>query len=848
MKYEHLQRRSHAHFDDFTLPGATKNYAPDLKLEPIHTEVHLTIDLQGRSAWGYTLITVRANVEGAHTLNLDAVDFDDLTVQDVAGHSLSHSYDDCVIKLHCDQTFEAGEERILRIDYSIKNPISGLNFSQPDEQRPQLPLYAITDNETERARYWFPCVDFPTVRSKMEYYLTAPENLTILANGALLSEESKDGLKTAHWKLDYPCPSYLACFAIGEFSEYQDEPLDGMPIAYYADKSYTPEQLKRTFGATRGMLIWMQKKLGMDFPYPKYFQVAGREIGGAMENISLVTWDDKFMLDETMSREWQYIMDLINVHEMSHSYFGDALVAYDFSHVWLKESWATYIESVWLEDSDGKDAMDWQMAEEARSYMGEAKNKYVRPIITREYDHSWNMFDMHLYPGGAWRLHMLRQLVGDEKFWAGVQDYVNTYAGKTVKSLDFQRCIEKHSGLNLDSFFDMWFRSKGYPILSAAFEYDKEKGHGKFTIEQKQVDKDKGVELFEMDLELAWQDSEGQDHLETVHLDKGVQIFQVKMDEPKHLILDPNMKALFEADFNPGDNKLRHLLKHGQTVRGLMQAMSELAKTGKRKNLQAIRNYLKTEQRWGLRIHAFRVLGEVGNNYAYDHLAELLVQEQDPMVIEEAARACGIRRHPALRAAILQKLQAKDLPYRGQMTLLGSLGKQRDESDIPLLETYAKQDGWRNMVRTGAFLGLGASRSESALATLLSGIEQPVTFYDEKVARLAAISILRDWLPTHLQKQASTALCEATEDSSYSVAINAARNLGAARISEAIPYLNALLSRIAVQDYPLIKRQIQAIQSSANVSENKKLQKQLDELNEKLAGMEKRLQEVESEK
>ena len=848
MKYDHLSRRNQHKFGDFALSGAVKNYAPDLKLEPVHTEVHLKVDLKQKSATGHALITLRANVSGQHAIKLDAVDFEGLKVQDLSGKDLEYHYDDLFIGWSFGKHFEINETCLIRVDYSIHEPISGLQFSAPDESRPDFPFYAITDNETERARYWLPCVDFPTVRSKMEYYLTADENLTILANGALVSEEIKAGMKTSHWKLDFPCPSYLACFAIGEFSVYEDAPLRDMPIAYFADKSYTPEQLQRTFEPTRKMLIWMEQKLGMAFPYPKYFQIAGREVGGAMENISLVSWDDKFMLDETMAKEWKYIMDLINVHEMSHSYFGDAVVSYDFAHVWLKESWATYIESVWLEDSEGIDAMHWQLAEEASSYIGEAKNRYVRPIITREYDHSWNMFDMHLYPGGAWRLHMLRQLVGDDKFWAGVQEYVNTYAARTVKSLDFQRCIENHSGLNLDSFFDMWFRSKGYPILKSSFEYDKKKGLGKFTFEQTQVDTEKGIELFEMGLEIGWQDARGADHVDTVHLTKGTQIVNIKMDEPAHVMLDPNMKSLFEAEFNPGDDKLRHLLEHGKTVRGLMQAMSELAKTGKRKNLKAIRDYLGKEKRWGLRIHAYRSLGTVGNAYAYEHLAELLLTETDPMVIEEAARACGAHQHASLRTSILTKLQYKDLPYRGEMALLASLGKQRNLEDIALLTDYATRDGWRNLVRAGAFLGLAASRSEAALKPLLDGIDAPVQFYDEKVARLAALASMKEWLAPHLQKQVTQALCTATEDPSYPVHINAARNLGAAKEAQGIPFLNALQTRLAVQDHPLVKRQLQAIQTSGDGTETKKLQKQLDELTEKLGGLEKRLQEVESDK
>ena len=848
MKYEHLSHRNQYKSGDFALAGAVKNYAPDLKLEPLHTELHLSVDLKQKSATGHALITLQANVEGQHSIKLDAVDFEGVKVQDLSNKGLDYTYDDVAINLNFDKSFAANEACIIRVDYRIQEPISGLQFSTQDEKRPDFPFYTITDNETERARYWFPCVDFPTVRSKMEYFLTADENLTILANGALVSEETKGGMKTSHWKLDYPCPSYLACFAIGEFSVYEDKPLRDMPIAYFADKSYKPEQLQRTFEPTRKMLIWMEKKLGMDFPYPKYFQIAGREVGGAMENISLVSWDDKFILDKTMAKEWKYIMDLINVHEMSHSYFGDAVVSYDFAHVWLKESWATYIESVWLEDSEGIDAMHWQLAEEASSYIGEAKNSYVRPIITREYDHSWNMFDMHLYPGGAWRLHMLRQLVGDDKFWAGVQEYVNTYAARSVKSLDFQRCIENHSGLNLDSFFDMWFHSKGYPILKASFEYDKKKGLGKFTFEQTQVDDKKGIELFEMDLEIGWQDTRGVDHVDRVQLTKGTQIVNIKMDEPAHIILDPNMKALFEAEFNPGDDKLRHLLENGKTVRGLMQAMSELAKTGKRKNLQAIRDYLRKEKRWGLRIHAYRSLGSVGNAYAYAHLAELLTAETDPMVVEEAARACGIHRNGAMRESILMKLKAKNLPYRGEMALLESLGKQRNAEDIPLLTAYSKKDGWRNLVRAGAFLGLAASRTEAALQALLDGIDAPVHFYDEKVARLLALTSMKDWMAPHLQKQITQAICAATEDPSYPVQINAARGLGAAKENAGIPFLKALQSRLAVQDHPLVKRQLQAIQASSDGTETKKLQKQLDELTEKLGGLEKRLQEVESEK
>ena len=135
-----------------------------------------------------------------------------------------------------------------------------------------------------------------------------------------------------------------------------------------------------------------------------------------MENISLTTWDDVFITDETLHAEWGWLVDLINLHEMAHSYFGDAVVCRDFAHAWLKEGWATYMESVWLGDTVGEDALHLQMYEESLHYRNEADNRYVRPIMTRQFNSSFQMYDGHLYPGAAWRVHMLRHMLGEGDF------------------------------------------------------------------------------------------------------------------------------------------------------------------------------------------------------------------------------------------------------------------------------------------------------------------------------------------------------------------------------------------------------------------------------------------------
>lgn len=78
-----------------------------------------------------------------------------------------------------------------------------------------------------------------------------------------------------------------------------------MPVAYLGPKGYVTESdLKLSFGRTPEMVTWLEKKVGLAFPWPKYYQVVSPLIaGGAMENPSLVTWTDRLCCDEKLYRE-----------------------------------------------------------------------------------------------------------------------------------------------------------------------------------------------------------------------------------------------------------------------------------------------------------------------------------------------------------------------------------------------------------------------------------------------------------------------------------------------------------------------------------------------------------------
>jgi aminopeptidase N len=300
----------------FGLPGAEPVYPPDLTLEPTHLHARVTVDVPARHLSGRVTTTVRANAPAARELTLHAVDFAEVAV--TSPHALTWRYDGEAIALRFDEPVPLGQERVVEVSYRVADPVTGLFFSAPTAANPGAPTFAATDHETERARHWLPCVDLPAVRPTVALSITSEARFTILATGVLQSEVlGDDGLKTAHYRLDQPCPSYLTCFVLGDLVRCDHGEVDGVPIASFASTNHTPEHLVRTFGATPDIMRWLVGRLGHPFPYPKYFQFAVPGIGGAMENISLTSWDDKFVLDERLAAEWGWLVDDINVHEMA---------------------------------------------------------------------------------------------------------------------------------------------------------------------------------------------------------------------------------------------------------------------------------------------------------------------------------------------------------------------------------------------------------------------------------------------------------------------------------------------------------------------------------------------------
>ncbi len=714
----------HAPAPGFARPGTAPDYAPDLAWEPVHLSLDLRPNTSNRGMQGVQVLTATCRDARSRVLTLDAVDLSIESVVGLDGHEVQWRADGDHLRITWEAAATRGEDRKVEIRWNVTAPMSGLVGPTADWNTQDGPFLA-TDHETQSARYWLPFIYHPIVRPALDIALTVPAEHTALSAGAHVGETvHADGTKTVQWRLAEGCPSYLTCVVTGALATADGgvhTTADGrtVPIAFFAPHPFTSEDLARTFEPTRRMLDWMTTFLDSTFPYPKYYQFAVPGIGGAMENISLVSWDDAWMMDSRAHAEIGWLVDIINLHEMAHTWFGDVVVCRDYTHAWLKESWATYMESVWYEHAEGTDRMHLHLADARNAYFSEADGPYIRPIATRFFDSSWDMYDRHLYPGGAIRLHLLRHELGDDAFWRGVRAYLARYRGRVVETDDFRRELEEASGRSLARFFDDWFRSPGYPRLTASWSHEAEQGEGVVTIKSKAWPKDSGVPTFSFPVTVAVEDAEGTWHRKTARMEGDTLTVRFSLEQDaQQVVVDPDSVLPAKIELELGADFLIRSVSEAPTVRGRLDAASALSSKARTRGLEAIAAAYRTEVHWSVRAHFARCLGSASSFVATRLLADLLTVETAPEALFSLLDACGQHRDPTLADAICAWLDAEPRPYRAAGAALHALGRQRDARHEARLVNAAEDHSWWGWVARGAAQGLGELRTTEAVCVL----------------------------------------------------------------------------------------------------------------------------------
>jgi aminopeptidase N len=447
------------------------------------TKLDARFDYAHQYLLGTAILTLRSHFYPQSVVVLDAKGFIIKSVQLLGGKVLTYKYDGRQLAVNLDKAYSREQPYQLRIVYVARpnelpaggseaiTSAKGLYFINPIGKEGNKPRQIWTQGETEGSSCWFPTIDRPNQRMTQEISLTVEEQFKTLSNGVLTtSRRNPDGSRTDTWRQSLPAAPYLSMIAVGSFAVVADT-WRGKTVDYYVEPKYK-STAKAIFGNTPEMLEFFSKKLGVDYPWEKYSQVAVRDfVSGAMENTTATVHGAGIQLTrrELLDNAYETSESII-VHELFHHWFGDYVTCESWSNLPLNESFANYSQYLWAEHKYGADAAGLVQQQDLNRYLEEAESKR-EPLIRYHYVNKEDMFDRHSYEKGGRVLHMLRKYIGDDAFFTALTRYLNQNKYSAVEISKLRVAFEETTGEDLQWFFDQWFMKRGHPELKISHSY-----------------------------------------------------------------------------------------------------------------------------------------------------------------------------------------------------------------------------------------------------------------------------------------------------------------------------------------------------------------------------------------
>lgn len=606
------------------------NWIRSRKIDIKHIVIDLKFDWDKSQAIGSTVITL-APFADADSVMLDAASMTIESVSLVGGGELKYTYDgkkdNDNLDIALGRFYTGGEELKIKVDYKTnyvniadsETPIGsfgrGLRFIKPDADHPNKPRQIWSQGETEFNRYWFPSYDTPNDFRTTEIRATVEKPFFVVSNGKLAStKENADGTRTFDWVMDQPYANYLSSIVVSETTPVVQD-FDGIPVYNYGYTNETKE-VAATVKNLPATMRFFSEITGVKYPYPKYSQAFVEEFGGGMENISATTQIEEMIHDERELLDDD--SESLQSHELAHQWFGDYVTCRDWGQIWLNESFATYMQTMWTEKLKGHDEFLYtDIRGNQNTTLGTWNNGNRRPIVTKYYANKDAMFDNYSYPGGGSVLHMLRKHLGDKLFSASLKHYLTTNAHQPVSTEDLRIAIEETTGQSMDWFFDQWLYKMGHPIFDVTQSYDATAK--KLTLNVKQTQKlDLNNEFPQTEFFQAYVDVAVDNKVSRVWLKPEAEnvITLESATKPKLVNFDYEGTLLKEMTFEKSTDDLLYQMANDKDVIGRRWAMSELEKKSandaeKSRIVAALITSAEKDAFWRIRRAALSVIANI---------------------------------------------------------------------------------------------------------------------------------------------------------------------------------------------------------------------------------------------
>jgi Peptidase family M1 domain len=432
---------------------------------------------------------------------------------------------------------------------------------------PGLKLAYIGDDSSYLfyAGRWFPVSGYGINRFTSTISLTVPAHMLVIGSGKATTRDAPASKKpnasvlpTKTFTFVSAKPSFPGSIVAGVFQEYKsdDAGLDlhvfFKPTHQSLAPAYTTTAVQEfsyfinLYGLPPSQKLNVVELPGDTLPYlwaPEIAGLAGPSI--------------------TEKTNYRLLADAI-----AHQWWGVSVNPASKDDWWLSDGFARYSEAMYVENAAGGAGL-----EEAVKDMSVGALAYdtVPLSSASKLDIFSTEFQSLATDKGAMILHMLRWVLGEDKYNKTMREFAGEFAGKSATTDDFRTVAEKNYGEQLTWFFSQWSDSTGAPEFKV--KYTTYRIGGNFAKEAKaQQERTPGfrvtgeisqdLDLFRMPVDLRI-DTDGKTENKRVEVVGTTSPFSIEtFGRPRRIAVDPDHHVLT----NSSDVKLRASILRGQAM------------------------------------------------------------------------------------------------------------------------------------------------------------------------------------------------------------------------------------------------------------------------------------------